>query len=115
MLLRPLSDQPPSPSAVCAPRSARTQPDRHVDVRRSHGLLCGVRRPADVPALPSVLPRRPAAQRSPQRGGRGQPSALAGPGQPQSAAGHALSGYGADLGRWPIEASSAVVFFFFLI
>lgn len=114
-LLRELVDQQLFPSVyiffvwVCAPCSPRTQPDSHVDVRRSHGLLCCVRRPADLPALSSVLPRRAAAQRSSQRRGRGQPAALAGPGQPQSAAAHTHSGYSVD--TWPIEASPAFVFF----
>lgn len=91
---------------LCASSSPpRTQLDGHVVVRRSRGLLCCVRRPADVPALSSVLPRRAAAQRSSQRRGRGQPAALAGPDQPQSAAARTLSGYGVEMRAWPFDAS----------
>lgn len=72
-----------------------------MDVRRSHGLLCRVRRAADVPALSSVLPRHAAAQRPSQCSGGGPPAALAGPGQPQCAAAHSQPGYHGEIETRP--------------
>lgn len=87
-----------------------------MDVRRSHGLLCRVRRAADVPALSSVLPRHAAAQRPSQCSGGGPPAALAGPGQPQCAAAHSHPGYDVEIETWPTASPPVYsLFFFFLI
>lgn len=78
---------------LCAFCDFRLKLDCHVDVHCARRLLCGVCRPDDLPALPSVLSGSVAAQRASERGGRGEPATSAGPGQPQPAAARALPGY----------------------
>lgn len=73
--------------------NSRLELDSHVDVYCTRWLFCGVCRPADLPALSSVLSGRVAAQRASERSGRGEPATGAGPRQPQPAAARTLPGY----------------------
>lgn len=72
---------------------SRPELDSHVDMYCARRLLCGVCRPADLPALSSVLSGRLAAQRASERSGGGEPATCAGPRQPQPAAARAVPGY----------------------
>lgn len=78
---------------LCAFCDFRLKLDSHVDMYCTCRLLCGVCRPDDLPALPSVLSGSVAAQRASERSGGGEPAASAGPRQPQPAAAHTLPGY----------------------
>ena len=98
---------------------SRSESDSHVDVYCTHRLLRVVCGPADVPALSGLFSSLAAAHGSPERSSWGQPAAGAGPGQPQPAAAHRVSGYKLTAAQRPSFTFTCIChasgfFFFFL-